>query len=148
MAESDRWSIDKLNSSNWMTWKFQLKHLLLSKGLWDIVTGKEVLKENPTIAQEAEFRSRSQKAISTIVMSTESSQLYLVTLYKKPVGAWKALGDHFEGDTLVNKLMLKKQYFHMEMKEGTSMEEHIKRMKELMDRLAALNAPVTEEDQY
>uniref|UniRef100_A0A1X7U1E6 CCHC-type domain-containing protein n=1 Tax=Amphimedon queenslandica TaxID=400682 RepID=A0A1X7U1E6_AMPQE len=43
--------------------------------------------------------------------------------------------------------MLKKQYFRMEMKEGTSMEEHIKRMKELTDRLAALNAPITEEDQ-
>lgn len=98
MAESDRWSIDKLNSSNWMTWKFQLKHLLLSKGLWDIVTGKEVLKENPTTAQEAEFRSRSQKAFSTIVMSMESSQLYLVTSFEEPVGAWKALGDHFERD--------------------------------------------------
>ena len=35
----------------------------------------------------------------------------------------------------------------MEMKEGTSMEEHIKRMKELTDRLATLNAPVSEEDQ-
>ena len=80
-------------------------------------------------------------------MSMESSQLYLVTSFEEPVGAWKALGDHFERDTLVNKLMLKKQYFRMEMKEGTSMEEHIKRMKELTDRLAALNAPVTEEDQ-
>uniref|UniRef100_A0A1X7U1S9 DUF4219 domain-containing protein n=1 Tax=Amphimedon queenslandica TaxID=400682 RepID=A0A1X7U1S9_AMPQE len=91
-----------MNSSNWMTWKFQLKHLL-SKGLWDIVTGKEVLKENPTTAQEAEFRSRSQKAFSTIVMSMESSQLYLATSYEEPLGALKALGDHFEWDTMVNK---------------------------------------------
>ena len=80
-------------------------------------------------------------------MSMESSQLYLVTSFEEPVGAWKALADHFERDTLVNKLMLKKQYFRMEMKEGTSMEEHIKRMKELTDRLATLNAPVSEEDQ-
>ena len=80
-------------------------------------------------------------------MSMESSQLYLVTSFEEPVGAWKALANHFERDTLVNKLMLKKQYFRMEMKEGTSMEEHIKRMKELTDRLATLNAPVSEEDQ-
>ena len=35
----------------------------------------------------------------------------------------------------------------MEMAEGTSMEEHIKTMKELTDRLAAINAPIAEEDQ-
>jgi len=35
----------------------------------------------------------------------------------------------------------------MEMKEGTSVEAHIKTMKELMDRLAAINAPIAEEDQ-
>ena len=40
MAEVDKWSIDKLDSSNWTTWKFQMKHLLLAKGLWGIVNGR------------------------------------------------------------------------------------------------------------
>ena len=35
----------------------------------------------------------------------------------------------------------------MEMKDGTSIEAHIKSMKELTDRLAAINAPIAEEDQ-
>ena len=35
----------------------------------------------------------------------------------------------------------------MEMKDGTSMEAHIKNMKELTDRLAAINAPIAEKDQ-
>ena len=47
----------------------------------------------------------------------------------------------------MNKLMLKKQYFRMEMKPGTSIEVHIKNMEELTDKLAAINAPITEEDQ-
>jgi len=33
------------------------------------------------------------------------------------------------------------------MKEGSSVEQHIKTMKELTDRLAAINAPISEEDQ-
>ena len=33
------------------------------------------------------------------------------------------------------------------MKEGTSIEKHLKRMKELTDRLAAIGAPIAEEDQ-
>ena len=35
----------------------------------------------------------------------------------------------------------------MEMKEGTAVEAHLKEMKELTDQLAALSAPVSEEDQ-
>ena len=35
----------------------------------------------------------------------------------------------------------------MEMKDDTSVEEHIKNLKELTDRLAAINAPIAEEDQ-
>ena len=82
-----------------------------------------------------------------MVMSVSSSQLYLITSYEEPRRAWTALKNHFERDTLVNKLILKKQYFRMEMAEGTSMEAHIKTMKELTDRLAAINAPIAEEDQ-
>jgi len=43
MSEVDKWSIDKLDSLNWMTWKFQMKHLLLARGLWELVDGTEVL---------------------------------------------------------------------------------------------------------
>ena len=44
---NEKWSIDKLHSSNWSTWKFQMRHLLLTKGLWGYVDGTEVLREDP-----------------------------------------------------------------------------------------------------
>ena len=46
MAEIDKWSIDKLDSLNWMTWKFQIKYLLLAKDLWGLVDGTEVLQDD------------------------------------------------------------------------------------------------------
>ena len=49
---------------------------------------------------------------------------------------------HFERDTLANKLFLKKQYFRKEMKQG-----HLKEMKEITDKLASVGAPISEEDQ-
>ena len=49
-------------------------------------------------------------------------QLFIVTLCERPKEAWDALRKHFERETLVNKLFMKKQYFRMEMKEGTSMK--------------------------
>ena len=48
---------------------------------------------------------------------------------------------------IMNKLLLKQQCFCKEMKEDTSVEAQIKGMKELMDRLVAINAPIAEEDQ-
>ena len=47
-AEVDMWSIDKLDSSNWTTCKFQIKHLLLARGLWGLVEGTEELQEEAT----------------------------------------------------------------------------------------------------
>ena len=91
MGEVDKWSIDKLDSSNWMTWKFEIKHLLLAKGLWGIVEGMEVLGESPTVQQETDFKKRSQKAFSTIVMSISSSQLYPITSCEEPADARMAL---------------------------------------------------------
>ena len=48
-----------------------MKHLLLAKGLWEIVDGTEVLGVDPTAQQESEFKKKSQKAFSTIVMSVK-----------------------------------------------------------------------------
>ena len=64
------------------------------------------------------------------------------------MSAWMTLKDHYERDMLVNKLMLKKQYFRIEMKEGTSVETHIKNIKELTDKLAAINALIAEREVY
>ena len=106
----EKWSIEKLNRSNWNTWKFQMKHLLMAKGLWNLVDGSEVLASEATAAATALFQSWLHKAFSTIVLAMDSAQLYLVTSCEEPEQAWNALKNHFEQETLANKLLLKKHY--------------------------------------
>jgi len=67
----DKWTIDKLDGSNWITWKFQLKHLLLAKGLWKYVDGSAVLVKGATVEKQTKYRSESQKAFSVIAMSVQ-----------------------------------------------------------------------------
>lgn len=105
----EKWSIEKLNGSNWNTWKFQMKHLLMAKELWSLVDGSEVLASEATAAAAALFQSRLHKAFLTIVLAIDSAQLYLVTSCEEPKQAWDALKNHFERETLANKLLLKKQ---------------------------------------
>ena len=143
----EKWSINKLNGSNWNTWKFQMKHLLLAKGLWGLVEGSEVLADNVMTTTQVLYRSRLQKAFSTTVLGIDSAQLYLITSSEEPKQAWDALRKHFEGETLVNKLFLKKRYFRSKMKECTLVEQDLKLMKDITDKLAAIGAPISEEDQ-
>lgn len=95
-----------------------MKHLLLATGPWNIVSGTVRLAEDATAAQVTEFNNMFRKAFSTTVMLISPSQIYLITFFKEPMGAWRALQNHFELDSLVNMLVLKKWYFRMEMKEG------------------------------
>ena len=121
----EKWSIEKLTSENWVTWKFQMKHLLLVKDLWNITQGTETLAQGADDAARAAFDVRCQKAFSILVMSIDPSQLYLITSCDNPKQAWGNLKQQFESDTLHNKLLLKKQYFRLEMSEGSSMEKHL-----------------------
>ena len=56
----DKWTVDKLDGSNWITWKFQVKHLLLGKGLWKYIEGSATLAEHATEEQRLKFKSESQ----------------------------------------------------------------------------------------
>ena len=107
----EKWSIDKLDGSNWNTWKFQMKHLLMAKGIWGLVDGSEVLAHDATPAAQALYRSRLQKAFSTIVLAIDRAQLYLITSCEEPKQAWDALKKHFERETLANKLFFEKAVF-------------------------------------
>eukprot|EP00794_Sanderia_malayensis_P003880 gene3880-4423_t len=147
MAEAERWSVEKLNGGNWITWKFQMSHVLKAKQLWKIVSGEEI--PDPAWNQRAllNFQERKQKAFTTIVMAVEPALLYLVTTTEGPKAAWDALATQFERNTLSNRIFLKKKYFRMEMQEGESLQIHLKNMKELTDQLAAIECEITEEDQ-
>ena len=79
MAAEEKWSIDKLDGSNWMTWKFQVRHLLLAKGLWGVVDGSETLPEDSSAQVRAEFEKKEQKALSTMALAVSTPQLYFIT---------------------------------------------------------------------
>jgi len=157
MADEQKLNITKLGAENWQTWKFQVRHLLSMSGRWGHVDGSA---QAPTAApgdataevqRQAQrdmetFNQNAQKAHSALVLTVSESQLYLIMECTTAAETWTALANHFERNTLANKLFLKKKYFRAEMREGERMEDHLKSMKELTDKLAAIGAPIDEED--
>ena len=92
-----------------------MRHMLTAKELWDFVTGRLVLGQAADQATTADFNRKKRLALSTIVLAIDPSMLYLVTSATEPKAAWEALKNHFDRNTLANKLFLKKSYFRAEM---------------------------------
>ena len=67
--------------------------------------GMEMLKY-----EHAELKKKSQRAFSTIAIAIDTPPLYLVTSYHQPKDDWDALRNHFERETLANKVLLRKKY--------------------------------------
>jgi hypothetical protein len=57
----DKWSIEKLDGSNWTTWKFQMKHLLMAKGLWKVVDGTETVPDAADAAVVAKYHQKVER---------------------------------------------------------------------------------------
>ena len=123
-------SIVALNGENYPTWKLQCKMALVREGLWGIVSGTE---ECPDPTTEAELARRDQ-ALAAIVLTIETSLLYLLGDPQDPAIVWEQLSQQFQKRTWANKLSLRKKLFTMRLKEGDSMKEHIKRMTEVFWR--------------
>jgi hypothetical protein len=75
----------------------------MAKEQWKYIDGSEVLAD-ASEATKTKFHTESQKAISTMVMTITTPQLYLVTSCEKPKVVWDTLKKHFERETLAIKL--------------------------------------------
>ena len=130
-----------------MTWKIQLKHLLLDRDLWGHVDGENRLAEGADEDMTATFAKKDQKALTAIILSLSTNIIPNVQACEKPTNAWTQLKNHFQKSTLTAKLHLRKKYFRMEMAEGMSAEKYMWEMKDIVDRLIAMYSHVSEEDQ-
>ena len=102
----DKWEIDKLNESNWPTWKFQMKHLLIANEVWEHVDGS-VQPPGDDAAVRARHVKAEQKAMASLVMGISPNLISLVTSCTTPKEVWDTLKAQFERYTLANKLFLK-----------------------------------------
>ena len=142
----EKWDVAKLDGSNWAAWKFQMRHLLVAKDLWEHVEGT-AQDPGAEAAARAAHEKASQKAMATLALGISPKLVYLVTSCTTPKDFWDTLKAQFERNTLASKLLLKRQFFTAKMKEGQPAQEHLRLMKENVDKLAALGAVVAEEEQ-
>ena len=145
IVESKTVTVVPLSSTNHSKWKIQSEMALIRDGLWGCVNETETVPMEGVEAQ-ANFAARHDKALATIVLAIMPSLLYLTGADPTdPVVVWKALTDQFQRKTWVNKLDLKQKLFSMRLREGGSVQDHIKYMIEMCDELSVIGEAISEE---
>ena len=119
---------------------------LMQDGLWGIVNETEIAPgEGGDADQRAKFLCKRDRALATIVLAVEASLLYLIGDPENPVEVWKKLQDQFQKMTWANRLALRRRLHSLRLKDGESVQEHIKVMTELFSELAIVGDKIQDE---
>ena len=145
MAESKTSAIVPLKGANYPTWKVQCRMTLVRDGLWGIVSGTETAPAEGG-DRRSKFLARRDRALATIVLAVEPSLLYLIGDPEDPVAVWEKLQNQFQKKTWANKLALRRRLHSLQLKDGESVQDHIKAMTELFNELAIVGDAIEEED--
>ena len=146
MAESKTSTLVPLNGRNYPTWKLQCRMALVCDGLWNIVAGTEKEPDGAEAAQ-LKFRGRRDRVLATVVLSIDPSLLYLIGADPKdPVAVWGMLQSQFQRKTWANKLSLRRRLHSLHLRDGDSIQDHIKSMTELFNELAVVGDAIADDD--
>ena len=91
---------------------------------------------------------RRDRALAMIVLSVDPTLLYLLGPDpQNPAVVWKKLADQFQKKTWANKLALQRKLYNLKLKDGQSMQKHVKMLIEIFDELSITGDPLDEENQ-
>ena len=111
MAEITK--IEKLNGRNYQSWKYNIKLVLMERGLWGIAEGTEVKEEEATTDDKAKkaWKLRADKAYSLIALACEPDVQIHITSTSCARDAWTLLKNHFEVVSVPHIVRLSRRFY-------------------------------------
>ena len=137
MSENSSIKIEKLNGRNYQTWKYNVKLVLMERGLWGFTQeGQEVPPgEDAPAAVKKTFRLRSDKAYSLIALNVDKDLQVHIASVTNPLDAWKILQKQFEFVSVTQMVRVNRKFFAASMKEGENLIQHLTYMTSLAEQL-------------
>ena len=118
---------------------------LMKDSVWGIVNGTEEAPGEDNADARRKFMARRDCSLAIIVLAVDPS-LYLLGDPEDPKAVWKKLEEQFQPKTWSNKLQLQQKLYTLKLKEGESVNEHIKAMSKIFKGLAVIGDAVSKED--
>nr|XP_034195290.1 uncharacterized protein LOC117611448 [Osmia lignaria] len=129
---------DRLNNENYRTWKFSMKI--------SYVDGTCKLQEGADAVTEQAYKSKVEKALSTIALSIDPDQQIHIVDCKTAEEAWIILEQVYEPRSRQRIMQLKREFVRIRLKENEIMASYLSRMKICSDYLRAAGSEVQDED--
>ncbi|XP_071576174.1 cytochrome P450 4C1-like isoform X3 [Temnothorax nylanderi] len=131
MADT-RFTIAKLNNTNFHVWKCNVELLLIKEDLWHTIS-----EARPTQPDERWLKADRQ-ARATIGLLVEDDQLRYIRDTNSAKEAWTALQSYHQKASLTNQVFLFKKICSIKLSENGDMESHLNAMLNSVDQLTAL----------
>ena len=124
--------IEKLNGKNYVSWKYNMKLILMEKGLYRFITRDEVEPgENDNDNIKRQFRARKDRKYSLIALAVETSlQIHIVNT-TDPQIAWETLKNQFSFISVTQIVRLTRKFYAATMTERDDLMKHVTNMTTL-----------------
>ncbi|UYV81767.1 hypothetical protein LAZ67_20002301 [Cordylochernes scorpioides] len=139
-------NVEKLTGSNYRSWKFNMKMLLIERGLWECVINEETIDADEDRRKYEKTKIKQEKALATIALSISTEQQIHVIDCKTASEAWTTLEQIFEPKSRARILQLKKQFVNIKFIEEENMINYLSRLKTCSDHLREAGCEVKDED--
>ena len=142
MAEITK--IEPLDGSNYQSWKYNIKLVLMERGLWGFVLGtEEPPGEGEPAALRRSFHLRSDKAYSLIALSVSKNLQVHIMSTTNPKIAWEILQKQFEFVSIAQIVRLNRKFYAATMNESDDLMEHLTFMTSLAEQLRELKEEIS-----
>lgn len=134
-------NIEKLNSDNYSTWSIQVKSLLITMDLWDVVIGNPPTEESKLNI----WKVNDQKALATINLSVKPSELIHVKDCKSTKSAWETLSALYKANTACRKVNLFKSLVRFKVRPGEKATTQIGEFRAIIDDLKSIGVELNDD---
>ena len=138
--------IEHLNGNNYQSWKYNMKLVLMERGLWGFINGTEQQPAEDATAQvKSVYQLKSDKAYSLIALSVDKNIQVHISTTTDPLGAWDVLRKQFEFVSITQIVRLNRRFYAATMKEDGDIMEHITYMTTLAEQLRDMKEEISDQ---
>jgi transposase InsO family protein len=119
--------------------------LLMHNKLWKVVSTATVPDFKDDGGGKAAWEEKDEMALAEITLTISTSQLGYIRACTTAREAWLKLAEVHNPKSAANLLYVRKELHHCKLEETTpgAMQAHINRIRDLVDRLAGMDSPVS-----
>ena len=141
-SDSTSIKIDQLKESNYHAWKIRIQHVLILKGLKDLIVNDP---PTDTTALQA-WTQKDQKTQAVIGLSLSDEMLENVREHSTAKDMWNSITNVFERHTLLNKLAARRKFYTAVKNETESILKFSNRIRQLSSSLKSMNVIISESE--